>query len=252
MSATEQFANYAALYDLVYSNKETEAEVGWIADELERWSPGFAPGSILELGSGTGRHAAVLSSLGHTVLGVEQSQQMIDLVPPSAEFETVLGDARTVRLDRTFDAVLSLFHVVSYQTTDDDVRQMFETAAVHLEPGGLFGFDVWFSPAVHSLVPEPRVLDVENDELRVVRRATPREDLTRSLVTVNYDFDVEDKRTGSTQHFSETHLMRHFSHNEIVGFAAAAGFEFLGSVELLTCREPSRNTWGVWFAMRKS
>lgn len=251
MSGSEQFADYAAVYDLVYQDKKTDAEVRWIAGELERWNPGFTPGSVVELGSGTGRHAALFSALGNTVVGVEHSEQMIALVPPDAQFVSVQGDARTARLDRTFDAVLSLFHVVSYQTTDDDVRAIFETAAVHLEPGGLFGFDVWFSPAVHALGPEARVLTVENDELRVIRHATPVEDLARSLVTVGYEFEVESKDSGQRRSFSETHVMRHFSHHEIVGLGAAAGFEFLASSELVTGKTPGRDTWGVWFTMRK-
>ncbi len=251
MSVAEQFADYAAVYDLVYHDKKTEAEVRWIAAELERWNPGSAPGSIMELGSGTGRHAALFSARGNTVVGVEHSEQMIALVPPDAQFVSVQGDARTVRLGRTFDAVLSLFHVVSYQITEDDVRAIFETAAVHLEPGGLFGFDVWFSPAVHALGPETRVLTVENDELRVIRHATPVEDIARSLVTVDYEFEVESKDSGQRRCFSETHVMRHFSHNEIVGLGAATGFEFLASSELVTGKPPGRDTWGVWFTMRK-
>lgn len=252
MRGTGEFSDYARLYDLVYRDKETEAEVRWIVSELERWSPGFSAATILELGSGTGRHASVLSNLGHTVVGVEQSQQMIALVPDSAKFESILGDARTVRLGRNFDSVLALFHVVSYQTSDDDVWKLFETAAYHLKKGGLFGFDIWFSPAVHALSPEDRELRIENDELRVIRAATPREDLTRSLVAVDYRFDVVEKATGRVQSFSETHVMRHFTHNEIAGFAKATGFELLASRELLTGAEPSRTTWGVWFTLRKT
>lgn len=251
MTVSEQFADYAAVYDLVYQDKKTDAEVRWIAGELERWNPGFTPGSIVELGSGTGRHAALFSALGNTVVGVEHSEQMIALVPPDAQFVSVQGDARTVRLDRTFDAVLALFHVVSYQTADDDVRAIFETATVHLEPGGLFGFDVWFSPAVHALGPEARVLTVESDQLRVIRHATPVEDLARSLVTVSYEFEIESKDSGQRRSFSETHVMRHFSHREILGVGAAAGFEFLTSSELVTGKTPGRDTWGVWFTMRK-
>lgn len=251
MSVSEQFADYAAVYDLVYQDKNTEAEVRWIVAELERWSPGFGPGRIMELGSGTGRHASLFSALGHTVVAVEHSEQMISLVPPDARFVSVQGDARAVRLGQTFGAVLSLFHVLSYQSTDDDARAVFETAAVHLEPGGLFGFDVWFSPAVHAIGPEARVLRAENDQLRVIRHVTPAEDLARSLVTVGYEFEVESKVSGQSRRFSETHVMRHFSHNEIVAMGSAAGFEFLASSELVTGKTPGRDTWGVWFTMRK-
>src|SRR5262249_42071442 len=57
-----------------------------------------------------------------------------------------VGDMRTARLGRRFDAIISLFHVVSYQTAEVDVDATFDTAAAHLEPGGLFLFDLLAGP----------------------------------------------------------------------------------------------------------
>ena len=36
--------------------------------------------------------------------------------------------------------MISLFHVMSYQTTNADLLAVFATAAAHLRPGGLFLF----------------------------------------------------------------------------------------------------------------
>jgi elongation factor P hydroxylase len=71
-----------------------------------------------------------------------------------------------------------------------------------------------------------------------MRHATPAEDLARSLVTVGYEFEVESKISGQSRRFSETQVMRHFSHNEIVAMGVAAGFEFLASSELVTGNPP--------------
>ena len=51
--------------------------------------------------------------------------------------EHVVGDMRTLRLDRKFDAVFVL-DAVSYMVSEADLRQTFETARAHLEPGGVF------------------------------------------------------------------------------------------------------------------
>jgi len=48
-----------------------------------------------------------------------------------------VGDMRTVRLGRTFDAVL-IHDAVGYMTTEADLRAAFETAETHLRPGGVF------------------------------------------------------------------------------------------------------------------
>jgi SAM-dependent methyltransferase len=52
------------------------------------------------------------------------------------ECEHILGDMRTLRLDRDFDAVFA-HDAVSYLTTREDVRATVKTAAVHLRPGGV-------------------------------------------------------------------------------------------------------------------
>ena len=44
---------------------------------------------------------------------------------------------RTVRLGRTFDAVL-IHDAIGYMTTEADLRAAFETAETHLRPGGVF------------------------------------------------------------------------------------------------------------------
>ena len=54
------------------------------------------------------------------------------------------GDLRTVRLGERADAVISLFHVMSYQTSNADLTAAFATAREHLAEGGVFIFDCWY------------------------------------------------------------------------------------------------------------
>jgi SAM-dependent methyltransferase len=87
---------------------------------------------VLDLGCGPGRIAGPLTELGHPVTGVDDGPAMIDALPLGVE--GVVGDARTIRLGRRFDAVLLASHLVD----DPDSGPAFlATAAAHLEPGGL-------------------------------------------------------------------------------------------------------------------
>jgi len=248
--SADVFSLSAAVYDLLYSDKDTKAEALWIANTLER--SGCPPqGSLLEFGSGTGRHARVLANQGYQVTGIEPSPSMLEHAEAHPLVTFLAGDTATTRLNQTFDAVLALFHVMSYHTSLVELSSFFETASVHLKPGGLFGFDVWYSPAVHSLTPERRVLERKNAGISVTRVATPDEDIDNSLVTVHYDYTVKDTTTGKTSSFTESHPMRHFSQTEINLMASQHGFEMVEAREFMTDNPPSRNTWGVWFTVRK-
>jgi SAM-dependent methyltransferase len=249
-TSPQVFQESAAVYDLLYGEKDTVAEAQWIATTLE--SHGCPPaGRLLEFGSGTGRHARILADQGYLITGVEPSTDMIERTEPHPRVTYLHGDTGSTDLGEKFDAVVALFHVMSYHTSLPELHAFYETASRHLDPGGLFAFDVWFTPAVHSLVPEARVLEKANSRISVTRAATPTEDISRSLVTVTYNYTVKDLASGTTSTFSESHAMRHFTQTEIELLARQHGFELLESHEFMSSAKPSRDTWGVWFTLRK-
>jgi SAM-dependent methyltransferase len=163
-----------------------------------------------------------------------------------------VGDLRDVRVGRSFDAVISLFHVISYQTDDEDLSAAFRTAAAHLQPGGLFLFDVWHGPAVLAQRPQVRVKEVADADRRVRRTATPTLDAAQSTVTVTYAMACEHLASGEKLSFGEEHRLRYLFPEEIDRLAADAGFETLSSEEFLTGAAPSPETWGVAYLLRRS
>jgi SAM-dependent methyltransferase len=249
------FDAYASYYDLLYHDKDYPGEANYIAALIHRFSP--AATSLLELGSGSGIHASLLAAKGFSVHGVEISEGMFAKAhelrsssPHAAQLEFSRGDVRTVKIGKTFDAALSLFHVVSYQTSNEDVAAEFATAREHLPVGGLFIFDVWYGPAVLVDRPVVRIKRIENDAIGITRLAEPDIHPERNIVDVNYTVMVMDKSTRETQEIREKHPMRYFFSPEIELFARLAGFEILHSEEWMTGCAPGFDTWGVVFVLR--
>ena len=246
------FAKYAGYYDLMYRDKDYLGEVDFVSSLLKRHVPGCR--TLCELGCGTGKHAALLAEMGYAVHGVDASVEMLEAaqarvasLPPetAGRLHFSAGDARTCRLGNTFDAVLALFHVVSYQVTNEDLISMFNSAAAHLKSGGVFIFDYWYGPAVLYEKPTVRVKRMESDAITVVRVAEPVLDVVQSRVDVNYRISVRDKATGATDELQETHRMRYLFTTEIELLARMSGFRLLDSFEWLTKKEPGSDTWGV-------
>ena len=244
------FDSYSHYYDLLYSDKNYKAEVDYIDSLLCRH--GVAGRELLEFGSGTGKHGRLLAKRGYRVTGIERSAKMVARARPVDGFECKQGDICTVQLGRTFDAVLSLFHVVSYQITNAEARAVFERAAEHLQPGGLYIFDVWYSPAVYSQRPSVRIKRMEGDGLRITRIAEPFIDCNQNRVDVNYSLFSEEIVSGIIQTLTETHPMRHFSLPELDLLADLSSFDRLAAEGFLTGEQPSENTWGVCVVLRKS
>jgi SAM-dependent methyltransferase len=110
------------------------------ATAIEREFATAAPvRSVLDLGSGGGhvtRH-----------LGRERSVTLVDISADmlavsrqlNPDCQHVLGDMRTIRLGRQFDAVL-VHDAVDYVTSQDDLALVISTAAAHCRPGGIAVF----------------------------------------------------------------------------------------------------------------
>lgn len=66
------------------------------------------PASVLDVGCGTGTHAAALTARGYTVTGVDADPQMLErarALHPEVKF--VAGDAQNLRIEDRFDAAFS-------------------------------------------------------------------------------------------------------------------------------------------------
>lgn len=91
---------------------------------------------LLELGSGGGNTASQLAAWYRLTL-VDRAPGMLSVSRAlNPECEHVLGDMRSVRLGRSFDAVF-VHDAVSYMTTEDDLRAAMATAHAHCRPGGV-------------------------------------------------------------------------------------------------------------------
>jgi SAM-dependent methyltransferase len=251
------FKNYAPFYDLLYRDKDYAAEAEYVARTIRSVVP--AARNILEFGSGTGRHGRLLAAMDFDVHGIERSPEMVALAhangPRSSKaagvFTCEVGDICTVKLGRTFDAVISLFHVMSYQTTNQALQLAFQVATDHLAPGGLFLFDVWHGPAVLSQGPSERVKEVIDERYRVKRTAQPELDTDCSTVKVIYQLECEDRTSGEAVRFSEEHLMRYLFPTEVDLLAQTYDLRRVVTEEFLTGASPSSSTWGVAYGLQK-
>lgn len=243
------FNAYSRFYDLLYRDKDYNGETSYIQRLLIRY--GIENGDLLEFGSGTGKHGRLLAAQSYTVHGIERSADMVVAAEIAPGFTCQQGDITCTSMGRTYDAVLSLFHVISYQTRNDQVQAVFANAAKHLNQEGLFIFDFWYSPAVCAQKPVVRIKRIADKELEIIRIAEPISYPNENRVDVNYTIYARDLSEGKLQTIQEKHAMRHFSLPEIDTLASMYGFERVATEEFLTGKAPSESTWGVCVILKR-
>jgi len=220
------FDCYAQYYDLLYRDKNYPAEAEYVASHIRARCP--TAKRILELGCGTGAHAAHLARMGYSVHGIDFSEAMLaGAAARAAALPREVGerlsfsasDVRSARTGETYDAVVALFHVMSYQTTNADLAATFESAAIHLRQGGLFLFDFWYGPGVLTQVPQVRVKRLEDENIKVTRIAEPVVHENENLVEVNYTVFIDAQATGAVHQVRELHKMRYLFLPELLCLA---------------------------------
>lgn len=249
---TSVFGDYSHYYTLLNQGKDYRGEVDYLIRLLKRHTT--IPGrTLLDLGCGTGGHDFFLAAKGYAVTGIDRSgtmlaeanKQLSGWRGPGDAPRFLEGDITTLQLAQKFPTVLSLFHVISYQTSDAALAAALRTAANHLEEGGLFIFDFWYGPAVLAENPEVRIREAEDDEIHIRRRADPVMHPERHTVDVNFTVEITRKKDQLRDVLRETHEMRYLFLPELESFLKKAGLRMLAASEWLTDKAPSTATWSV-------
>jgi SAM-dependent methyltransferase len=142
-----------------------------------------AEASILELGCGAGRVTHPLAGLGHRVVAVDESPEMLAHV---RDAETVCARIQDLSLGRRFGAVLLASHLIN--VADDDIRSAFLAACRgHVADDGCVIVQQyapeWFSAATETEIIRNGVIY----RMRDVSRPAP------NLVSATVEYVVGDQ-----------------------------------------------------------
>ena len=241
---------YAAAYDTLYRDKNYSAE----CDLLECVFRGYAQRPVrrvLDLGCGTGGHAAPLAERGYEVVGVDRSEKMLARAcARGSPARFIAADIQGLDLGETFDAVVMMFAVLGYQVSNAEVLGALASVRRHLQPGGVFVADAWYGPAVLRQGPTDRVKVQDLPEGQLIRAASGELDTRHHLCTVRYHvWHIDNGQQVSRT--TEEHRMRFFFPLELEALAGQSGLEVvrLGQFPEFD-REPDERAWNVMLVAR--
>jgi len=238
--------NYSDIYNKIYKKKEYLKETKYISTILKKNK--ILEGDILELGSGTGNHAKYLLKEKYNITGVEKSSSMIAFAKKIPKLKCVLGDVRTVRLNKKFNAVISLFHVINYLLSLLDLNNFFKTANIHLNNNGLLIFDTWHDRSIKiKNISDNKVFKINN---YVITRKSNSKIIKNKIIDIRFKFIIVlNKKIISS--FSEKHLIRYFSFREIMLSAKKNGFQLVGRFGMLKFSKPLKNDKSIFLVFKK-
>ena len=135
------FNLYSQYYDLLYEDKNYNQEVEYIHKLIQNHTAGN-PQNLLDLGSGTGKHGKLFAEKGYDVIGLERSAKMVAVANKEKHknFNSIQGDIINYSLNKKFDVITALFHVLSYVNKNSALELVFKNVYLHLKRGGAIYF----------------------------------------------------------------------------------------------------------------
>jgi SAM-dependent methyltransferase len=236
---------YSKYYNLLYNDKDYYNEYIYIRDIIKKYRNEENIKEILDIGCGTGKHLLCFKKDGFNVSGVDASPDMLK------EAQRVLNQTENIvcckaadfKFNKKFDVIISLFHVMSYQTDTMELEKVFLNVSNHLTDNGIFIFDFWYGPAVLSDPPVVRIKRLEDNKIRITRIAEPVLNYNENIVDVNYEILVENRKTYFLERIIENHKMRYWFLPEIKHFGIRTGLSYIASHKWLDVISLSERTW---------
>lgn len=144
------YSKLSEFYDIGWGDF-AESSQTFVESTLAR--SGIEAGRILEMACGTGILATHLARLGHVVVGIDRSPEMIAIARMKAQYmkgiEFAVADMRAPNQHQQFDAALCMFDSLNYLINPDDVAQTLAAVSHVLRAKGLFIFD-FNRPLIYS------------------------------------------------------------------------------------------------------
>ena len=247
-------ALYSQYYDLLYHDKDYQDEANYIVSLVQKHL--IEANSILDLGCGTGKHAELFCEQGYVVHGVDLSLDMLAIaekrrVGKENQLSFSHANIQNLKLNKQFDVVTLLFHVMSYQNSNQELIQAFNVAKEHLVNGGILIFDFWYGPAVLMDLPTARIKRLENEHIQVTRLAEPVMYPQKNVVDVQYSIFIKDKETQNVVEKNELHSMRYLFDLELELICNQVGFDVINKHEWMNEVAPNFNSWNVVWIIKK-
>lgn len=134
------YTTLATVYEAMYhSFINYEEEYQFYSKVIKR----YGKTEVVEIGCGTGNLVNHFMKAGFNYIGLDMSQDMINLAKektPTAQF--IKDDMRSFTLPKAVESTIITARTISYLLTNEDVNNTFHSISNNLQKGGILSFDI--------------------------------------------------------------------------------------------------------------
>jgi SAM dependent methyltransferase len=249
--AMDAYTEFAKVYDLFMDNIPYEEWGAYLKGLLHE--NGVDDGLVLELGCGTGTMTEILAEAGYDMIGVDQSEEMLEEAARKREESGheilyLCQDMREFELYGTVRAIVCVCDSMNYILEEEEVLGILTSAARnYLDYGGLFIFDLNTEYKYKEILGEQTIAE-NREESSFIWENYYDED---SHIN-EYNLTLFIKEHGDHyRKYEETHYQKSYSLDTIRKLAEMSGLELLHIYDAFTHEEPKADSERVYVVLRR-
>ncbi len=222
------YSVFARYYDELTANIDYNERGRYFHEIIQRFKT-TKNNILLDLACGTGSISEVMADLGYDVIGVDNSDEMLNVAldkkfESNANIQYLCQDMRKLDMFGTVDVTICALDSINHLSNLDDVRKVFEGVAFFSEQDGLFIFDV-NTPYKHREILANNTFTYETEHVYCVWENTIDSNTLEVKMELQF-FELE--KNGLYSRSSDGFSEKAYFEEDIERLLKECGFEVIG------------------------
>lgn len=245
------YESFAYLYDELMKDVPYDQWIDFINFQCQKY--GCKGKKVLDLACGTGEISIRLMEEGYSVTGVDLSSDMLAVAKEKADQKNLplfLIEQDMTELEGVgeFDLIGIFCDSLNYLQNELDVIKTFEKVYQHLNPGGLFLFDVHSLYKINQLFIN-QTYAYNGEEISYIWQCFSGEE--PNTVEHELTFFRLDYHSNQYDRYDELHVQQTYPIEQYRAWLSNNGFEILSISADFKEMEPVKDSERIFFTARK-
>ena len=233
----QAYTGFAAVYDTFMDNIPYEEWCGYLTGLLKEQG-------LLDLGCGTGSLTELLAKSGYDMIGVDNSEEMLELALEKKEKSGndilyLCQDMREFELYGTVAAVVSICDCMNYILEPEDLTEVFRLVNNYLDLNTEYKY--------REIMGDNTIAEDRDDSSFIWDNQYDEEERVNI-----YDLSIFVREDGDLfRKYHETHYQRAYSLEEIKRAIREAGMEFVAAYDAFTKNPPREDSERIYVIARE-